>query len=51
MDKQREAHIAEIRHIQTAIDKTSSPYLKRDYKKHLARLRRESRDYDRFKKQ
>lgn len=50
MDNQRAAHIAEIRRIEAALDKTSSPYLKRDYGRYLAKLKRELRDYDRFKK-
>ena len=31
MDKMREKHVAEIERLKTAIEKTDSEYLKRDY--------------------
>ena len=49
MDKMREKHVAEIERLKTAIDKTNSEYLKRDYKKALKRMQRELRNYDRYK--
>ena len=35
MDKMREKHVAEIERLKTAIEKTDSEYLKRDYGKAL----------------
>ena len=49
MDKMREKHVAEIERLKTAIKKTDSEYLKRDYKKALKRMQRELRDYDGYK--
>ena len=49
MDIMRNKHIAEMQRLKTAIDKTNSEYLKRDYKKALKRMQRELRDYDRYK--
>ena len=49
MDIMRNKHIAEMQRLKTAIDKTKSEYLKRDYKKALKRMQRELRDYDRYK--
>ena len=45
----REKHVAEIERIKTAINKTDSKYLKIDYVKALKRMKRELRDYDRYK--
>ena len=49
MDIMRNKHIAEMQRLKTAIDKTNSEYLKRDYKKAPKRMQRELRDYDRYK--
>ena len=49
MDKMREKHIAEIERLKTAIEKTDSKYLKRDYKKALKRMSAELKEYDRYK--
>lgn len=48
MDKMREKHVAEIERLKTAIDKTNSEYLKRDYSKALVRMRNELLEYDRY---
>ena len=50
MDKMREKHIAEIERLKTAIEKTDSKYLKRDYKKALKRMSAELKEYDRYKR-
>lgn len=50
MDKQRELFIQEINRLESAIGTTRSPYLKRDYSKAIKTMRKELRDYDRFKK-
>lgn len=49
MDKMREKHLQEIHRVEEALRKTKSPFLVRDYKKHLAELKKDLRDYDRFK--
>lgn len=45
----RAEHVAEIKRVEAALKKTTSPHLKRDYGKHLKRLWRELRDYDRMR--
>ena len=47
--KSRDEHIAEIRRLKCAIQKTRSPYLKRDYQKALNRKKKELLVYDRYK--
>lgn len=49
MDKMREKHVAEIERLKTAIAKTKSIYLKRDYEKALKRMQKELKEYDRYK--
>lgn len=49
MDRMREKHIAEMQRLKTAIDKTDSEYLRRDYKKALKRMSAELKEYDRYK--
>lgn len=49
MDRMREKHIAEMQRLKTAIDKTDSEYLRRDYKKALERMSAELKEYDRYK--
>lgn len=49
MDKIRKKHIAEMERLKTAIEKTDSEYLKRDYEKALKRMQKELREYDRYK--
>ena len=49
MDKMREKHVAEIERLKTAIAKTKSVHLKRDYEKALKRMQKELREYDRYK--
>ena len=49
MDKMREKHVAEMERLKTAIKKTDSEYLKRDYKKALKRMSAELKEYDRYK--
>ncbi len=39
--------VAEINRVQTALNTTTSDKLKRDYSKHLKRLKRDLRDFDR----
>lgn len=45
----RAEHVAEIKRVEAALKKTTSPRLKKDYGKHLKRLRQELRDYDRMR--
>lgn len=40
--------VLEIERVKTALEKTDSRTLKRDYGKYLRRLEREVRDYDKF---
>ena len=49
MDRMREKHIQEMERLKAAIEKTKSPKLKRDYTKALNEMKRELKDYDRFK--
>ena len=49
MDKMREKHVQEMERLKAAIQKTKSPNLRRDYTKALNRMKRELKDYDRFK--
>ena len=49
MDKAREKHLAEMKRIKEAINKTKSPMLKRDYSKALNRMRQELYQYDLYK--
>ena len=49
MDKMREKHVAEMERLKTAMEKTDSEYLKRDYKKALKRMSAELKEYDRYK--
>lgn len=44
----RERHVAEIKRLEQALEKTNSIYLRRDYEKALKRLNRELREYDSF---
>lgn len=48
MDKARDMHVAEMRRLQNAINKTKSEHLKRDYRKALVRMRNELLEYDRY---
>jgi len=50
-DTQRDAFIADINRIKTAIKNTDSAYLKRDYTKALKRKYRELKLYDRLHQQ
>ena len=49
MDKMREKHVAEMERLKTAISKTKSEHLKRDYEKALRRMENELKEYDRYK--
>ena len=49
MDKMREKHVAEIERLKTAMEKTDSEYLKRDYEKALKRMQKELKEYDKYK--
>ena len=46
----REKHVAEMERLKTAMEKTDSEYLKRDYSKALKRMERELKEYDRYKR-
>lgn len=46
----REETVAEIIRVQDALDKTTSPRLKRDYGKHLKKLYQNLRYYDKHHK-
>lgn len=47
----RDEFVAEMNRIEEAINKTNSPYLKRDYKKALIRMREELIEYDNYMNQ
>lgn len=47
--RSREQLVQEIERIKTALDKTKSVYLKRKYTRHLWKMQKELRDYDRFR--
>lgn len=47
--RSREQLVAEIERVRKALDKTKSVYLKREYTRHLWRMQKELRDYDKFK--
>ena len=49
MDKMRQKHIDEMNRLRTAIHKTKSEYLKKDYVKALKRMKQELKEYDRYK--
>lgn len=49
IDKQRAAVVAEIERMEDAIRRTKSKYLVADYTRAVKRLKKELRDYDRFK--
>lgn len=49
MDKMRDKFISEISTLETALSKTKSKYLQRDYQKAIKRMKIELRDYDLFK--
>lgn len=51
MDKQREKFVNEMKRIEEALNNTTSPCLKRDYKKALINMQKELKDYDKFKQQ
>jgi len=46
----REKHIAEMRRLEEAIEKTESEYLKRDYGKKLRKMRHELKIYDAYRR-
>ena len=47
----RDEFVAEMKRIEEAINKTNSPYLKKDYKKALIRMRKELAEYDNYMNQ
>lgn len=49
IDKQRAVVVAEIERMEDAIRRTKSKYLMVDYTRAVKRLKKELRDYDRFK--
>ena len=48
--RSREQLVQEIERVKTALNKTKSVYLKREYTKHLWKMQKELRDYDDFHK-
>lgn len=51
MDKMRNKHILEMARLQEAIERTDSPYLKRDYAKAYKRMKKELAEYDGYRNQ
>jgi len=49
MDKAEEMHIAEMDRLRKAIQKTESPYLKRDYQKKIRSMEKELEEYRRYR--
>lgn len=49
MDKQREQHIAEMKQLEEAMRKTTSPKLKRDYRKAWYRKQKQLFAYDQYR--
>ena len=49
MDKAELNQITEINRVKDALTRTESKFLKRDYEKHLLRLRNELAEYRRYK--
>ena len=50
MNKQREKFVLEMQRLVEEINKTNSPYLKRDYTKKLKKMRKELAEYDYYTK-
>ena len=50
MDKPRKNHLQEMRDLRTALEKTRSPYARRDLQKALKRKENELREYDRWRR-
>lgn len=48
MTKAEQEHIAEINRLKSAIEKTQSKYLKKDYAKRIKRMESELAEYRRF---
>jgi len=49
MDNMRDQYAAEIRRLEDAIRRTSSERLRTDYGKAVRRMRKELKDYDRYR--
>ena len=49
MDVMRERHVAEIRRLQEARDKSKSKYLRKDYEKAIRRMKKELAEYDAYR--
>ncbi len=47
--RNREQLVQEIERVHIALEKTKSMYLKREYTRHLWKMQKELRDYDRFR--
>lgn len=45
----RERHVAEIERLENAIKRTTSNHLRCDYSKALRRMKKELKEYDRYK--
>lgn len=48
MKQARKRHLEEMKRLKAAINKTESPFLKRDYTKAYKRMQKELRTYDRL---
>ena len=46
----RAKHLQEMQELRQAIEKTKSPYARRDFEKALKREKRELREYDRWRR-
>lgn len=51
MDKAEMKHIEEIKRLEEAVGKTNSEYLRNDYMKAIKRMKRELKEYRRFKRE
>lgn len=47
----RDEFVAEMKRLEEAINKTNSPYLKKDYEKALIEMRKELVEYDNYMNQ
>lgn len=48
MIEKRTEHVQEMKRLKSAIKKTTSPFLKRDYTKAYIKMQKELRTYDRY---
>lgn len=50
IDTAREKYVSEISRLRSAVTKTNSPHLKRDYEKAIKRMESELAEYDYFRR-